>query len=241
MLMVQSTDKASNIAVKVNNVYKTYTSGDVVVKAVMGISFTVKRGEFAAIVGPSGSGKSTLMNLMGTVDRPTSGSIYIDGEDISKLNDEQLAVFRNKHMGFVFQAFNLINGLTAQQNVFLPLLANATEVPEKERYEKSAELLSSLGLGERLHLPPSKLSGGEQQRVAIARALVNNPSLILADEPTGDLDTKSGENVVKLLSSVCKERNVTIIMITHNLEITSYCDKIIYVRDGKLEKEKVVR
>ena len=241
MLMAQSTGKASNIAVKVDNVYKTYTSGDVVVKAVMGISFTVKRGEFAAIVGPSGSGKSTLMNLMGTVDRPTSGSIYIDGEDISKLNDEQLAVFRNKHMGFVFQAFNLINGLTAQQNVFLPLLANATEVPEKERYEKAAELLSSLGLGERLHLPPSKLSGGEQQRVAIARALVNNPSLILADEPTGDLDTKSGENVVKLLSSVCKERNVTIIMITHNLEITSYCDKIIYVRDGKLEKEKVVR
>ena len=201
----------------------------------------MKRGEFAAIVGPSGSGKSTLMNLMGTVDRPTSGSIYIDGEDISKMDDEQLAVFRNKHMGFIFQAFNLINGLTAQQNVFLPLLANATEVPEKERYRKSAELLSSLGLGERLHLPPSKLSGGEQQRVAIARALVNDPSLILADEPTGDLDTKSGENVVKLLSKVCKERNVTIIMITHNLEITSYCDKIIYIRDGKLEKEKVVR
>ena len=201
----------------------------------------MKKGEFAAIVGPSGSGKSTLMNLIGTVDRPTSGSIYIDGEDISKMNDEQLAVFRNKHMGFVFQAFNLINGLTAQQNVFLPLLANATEVPEKERYIKSAELLSSLGLGERLRLPPSKLSGGEQQRVAIARALVNDPSLILADEPTGDLDTKSGENVVKLLAKVCKDRNVTIIMITHNLEITSYCDKIIYIRDGKLEKEKVVK
>ena len=239
--MAQSTAKSSDIAVKVDNVHKTYISGDVEVKAVMGISFTVKRGEFAAIVGPSGSGKSTLMNLIGTVDRPTSGSIYIDGEDISKMNDEQLAVFRNKHMGFVFQAFNLINGLTAQQNVFLPLLANATEVPEKERYAKAAELLSSLGLGERLHLPPSKLSGGEQQRVAIARALVNDPSLILADEPTGDLDTKSGENVVKLLSNVCKERDVTIIMITHNLEITSYCDKIIYVRDGKLEKEKVVR
>ena len=239
--MAQSTAKSGDIAVKVDNVHKTYISGDVEVKAVMGISFTVKRGEFAAIVGPSGSGKSTLMNLIGTIDRPTSGSIYIDGEDISKMNDEQLAVFRNKHMGFVFQAFNLINGLTAQQNVFLPLLANATEVSEKERYAKAAGLLSSLGLGERLHLPPSKLSGGEQQRVAIARALVNDPSLILADEPTGDLDTKSGENVVKLLSNVCKEHNVTIIMITHNLEITSYCDKIIYVRDGKLEKEKVVR
>ncbi len=239
--MVQSTDKSGNIAVRVENVQKTYISGDVEVKAVLGISFTVKKGEFAAIVGPSGSGKSTLMNLIGTVDRPTSGSIYIDGEDISKMNDEQLAVFRNKHMGFVFQAFNLINGLTAQQNVFLPLLANATEVPEKERYIKSAELLSSLGLGERLRLPPSKLSGGEQQRVAIARALVNDPSLILADEPTGDLDTKSGENVVKLLAKVCKDRNVTIIMITHNLEITSYCDKIIYIRDGKLEKEKVVK
>lgn len=236
--MAQSNAKSSDIAVKVDNVHKTYISGDVEVKAVVGISFTVKRGEFAAIVGPSGSGKSTLMNLIGTIDRPTSGAIYIDGEDISKMNDEQLAVFRNKHMGFVFQAFNLINGLTAQQNVFLPLLANATEVPEKERYAKAAELLSSLGLGERLHLPPSKLSGGEQQCVAIARALVNDPSLILADEPTGDLDTKSGENVVKLLSNVCKEHNVTIIMITHNLEITSYCDKIIYVRDGKLEKEK---
>ncbi len=239
--MAQSTNKSGNIAVRVEDVHKTYISGDVEVKAVLGISFTVKRGEFAAIVGPSGSGKSTLMNLIGTVDRPTAGAIYIDGEDISKMNDEQLAVFRNKHMGFVFQAFNLINGLTAQQNVFLPLLANATEVPEKERYRKSAELLDGLGLGERLHLPPSKLSGGEQQRVAIARALVNDPSLILADEPTGDLDTKSGENVVKLLAKVCKDRNVTIIMITHNLEITSYCDKIIYIRDGKLEKEKVIR
>jgi putative ABC transport system ATP-binding protein len=239
--MANSPDKKSEIAIKVDNVHKTYMSGDVEVKAVSGISFNVKKGEFASIVGPSGSGKSTLMNLIGTIDRPTSGAVYIDGVNVSKMNEDELASFRNKKMGFVFQAFNLINGLTAQQNVFLPLLANVPEVPEAQRYAKAAEVLTSLGLGERLKLPPSKLSGGEQQRVAIARALINDPSLILADEPTGDLDTKSGENVVKLLSKISKERDVTILMITHNLEITEYCDKVIYIRDGKLEKEKVLR
>lgn len=227
-------------SVRVEKVGKVYQSGDIEVKALDNVSFTLQEGEFAAIVGPSGSGKSTLMNLLGTIDKPSHGEIYIDGIATSKMDEDKLAEFRNRKLGFVFQAFNLINGLDAQQNVALPLMASEG-ISEEERNKKAAALLSQLGLGERLRLQPSKLSGGEQQRVAIARALINDPAMILADEPTGDLDTKSGENVVKLLAKTCKDRNVTIVMVTHNLEITSYCDRIIYIRDGKIEKEKVLK
>ena len=226
-------------AVRLSNVYKTYKSGEIEVRALEGISFSVKKGEFAAIVGPSGSGKSTLMNVIGTIDKPTRGEVYIDGVPTSKMNSDQLAEFRNKKLGFVFQAFNLINGLNAEQNVILPLLVQ--KMNKEEMVKKADMLLEKLGIGGRLKLTPSKLSGGEQQRVAVARALVTDPTLILADEPTGDLDTKSGENVVRLLRGICKENGVTVVMVTHNLDITKYCDRIIYIRDGKLEKEKVLK
>jgi putative ABC transport system ATP-binding protein len=226
-------------SVRVNNVSKIYKSGDIEIRALDGISFTLEEGEFAAIVGPSGSGKSTLMNVLGTIDKPTHGEVFINDIPTAKMNDDQLAVFRNKELGFVFQAFNLINGLTAEENVAMPLMMQP--MSEEQRLRKADEVLEVLGLGGRLKLPPTKLSGGEQQRVAIARALVNNPTMILADEPTGDLDTKSGEAVVKLLASICKERKVTVVMVTHNTDITKYCDRVIYIRDGKKEKEKVVK
>ncbi len=226
-------------SVRVNNISKIYNAGDIEIRALDGISFTLEEGEFVAIVGPSGSGKSTLMNVLGTIDKPTHGEVYINDIPTAKMNDDQLAAFRNKELGFVFQAFNLINGLTAEEYVAMPLMMQPLSEPD--RLKKAGEMLTVLGLGARLNLPPTRLSGGEQQRVAIARALVNNPTLVLADEPTGDLDTKSGEAVVKLLASISKERKVTIVMVTHNTEITKYCDKIIYIRDGKKEREKVVK
>ncbi len=223
-------------AVRVENVSKVYQSGDIEVNALTDISFTLKQGEFAAIVGPSGSGKSTLMHILGTIDKPTHGEVYIDDVPTSKMNSNQLADFRNKKLGFVFQAFNLINGLSAENNVEMPLMV--TNMPDYERKKRADELLVQLGLGHRLYLTPNKISGGEQQRVAIARALVNNPSLVLADEPTGNLDTKSGEVVLKMLKDISRERNVTMVMVTHNTEITKRCDKVIHIRDGKIEKIK---
>lgn len=226
-------------SVRVHNVTKTYKSGDIQVRALEGISFTLKKGEFAAIVGPSGSGKSTLMNILGTIDKPTEGEVYIDGIPTAKMDGNALAAFRNKKLGFIFQAFNLINGLDAEMNVELPLMASHISV--QERKTRADRLLEQLGLGQRLRLSPARLSGGEQQRVAVARALVNEPSLILADEPTGDLDSKTGESVVKLLRKISDTEDVTIIMVTHNLETTKYCDKIIHIRDGRIEKEEVVK
>ncbi len=226
-------------SIKVHDVSKTYKSGDIRVNALERISFMLKKGEFAAIVGPSGSGKSTLMNILGTIDKPSSGEVYVDGIATAKMNGDELAVFRNKKLGFIFQAFNLINGLDAEQNVELPLMV--TPMPNSERRKKSDALLVQLGLGNRLKLKPSQLSGGEQQRVAVARALINNPALILADEPTGDLDSKTGEEVIKLLKKICKDDKVTIVMVTHNLDTTKYCDRIIHLKDGRIEKEELVK
>lgn len=230
--------KENSIAVEVRNASKTYRSGsEIKVRALEGVSFTLMRGEFVAIVGPSGSGKSTLMNLLGTIDKPTSGQIYIDGAAVDKMSGDELAEFRNRKLGFVFQAFNLVNGLTAEENVELPLMVGQTD----GRRKRADDLLVSLGLGERLKMKPTQLSGGEQQRVAIARALVNNPTLVLADEPTGNLDTKSGEKVVQLLKRVCSEKNVTVVMVTHNPDITLECDHVIHIKDGKIEKEVLKR
>ncbi len=226
-------------SVIVDHVSKIYKSDTVEVRAIDDVSFTAKKGEFVAIVGPSGSGKSSLMHMLGTIDKPTSGEIYIDGIATSKMSGDQLAEFRNSKLGFVFQAFNLVNGLTAEGNVELPLMVNP--ISTAERRERASGLLTQLGLGERLNMKPPKLSGGEQQRVAVARALVNKPTLVLADEPTGDLDTKSGEGVVKLLREICDERGITIIMVTHNLEIIKYCDRVIYLRDGRKEKQVLVK
>jgi putative ABC transport system ATP-binding protein len=227
--------KDTKYSVILNGVGKIYTSGDIKVNALEGVSFRLKKGDFAAIVGPSGGGKSTLMNIIGTIDKPTHGEVYIDGIATSKMEGNNLAEFRNTKLGFVFQAFNLINGLDAEQNVALPLIAS--NIPESERKARADKLLIQLGLSHRLKLKPTQLSGGEQQRVAIARALINNPTLILADEPTGNLDTKSGEEVIKMLRDISKGGNVTIIMVTHNPDLTKYCDEIIYIKDGKIEKK----
>ena len=230
--------KESSIAVEVKNASKTYRSGsEITVRALDGVSFKLTRGEFVAIVGPSGSGKSTLMNLLGTIDKPTSGQIYIDGAAVDRMSGNELAEFRNRKLGFVFQAFNLVNGLTAEENVELPLMV----AQGGDRRKKADDLLASLGLGERLKMKPTQLSGGEQQRVAIARALINNPTLVLADEPTGNLDTKSGEKVVQLLKRVCSEKNVTVVMVTHNPDITVECDRVIHIKDGRIEKEVLKR
>lgn len=237
--MIIMSKETSNYSVVVNGVSKVYRmSESLEVDALTDVSFKLKKGEFVAIVGPSGSGKSTLMNILGTIDKPTNGEVYIDGIPTSKMNGNELAEFRNKKLGFVFQAYNLITGLDAEKNVELPLMT--VNMSDFERSEKAQKLLVRLGLGERLKMRPTQLSGGEQQRVAIARALINEPALILADEPTGNLDTHSGDEVIKLLKSICKGGHVTIVMVTHNLDIAKYCDRIIHIKDGKIEKQEVL-
>lgn len=222
----------------VEDVSKVYRSGDIEVKALDHVSFSLKKGEFAAIVGPSGSGKSTLMNMLGTIDKPTSGEIYIDGVATSKMNGDQLADFRNKKLGFVFQAFNLINGMDAEANVELPMMA--TSMPSSERKKRADELLAQFGLGHRLKNRPQQLSGGEQQRVAVARALANRPPLLLADEPTGNLASQQSVEVIKILGKISKEDDVTVVMVTHNTDLTKHCDRILHIRDGRLEKDRVM-
>jgi putative ABC transport system ATP-binding protein len=179
------------------------------------------------------------MHILGTIDKPSSGEVYIDGIATSKMDGNRLAEFRNGKLGFVFQSFNLVNGLTAEMNVELPLMVNP--MSSTERKKKARQLLDYLGLQDRTYLKPTQLSGGQQQRVAVARALVNNPSLVLADEPTGNLDTKSGDEVIKLFKDICNEKNVTIVMVTHNPDITRKCDHVIHIKDGRLDKNEVLK
>jgi putative ABC transport system ATP-binding protein len=233
------TEQASlqDITVRTDNLWKVYMLGGVEYAALRGVSISVKRGEFVAIVGPSGSGKSTLMNLLGTLDRPSKGEVYLDGVAVSTLQGDALASLRNKVIGFVFQSYNLVPYLRVMDNVVLPLVARG--VSSSERTAKAKALLEYLGLGDQMTKKPNQLSGGQQQRVGIARALVNDPSIILADEPTGNLDTKTGESVMELLRQISSEKKVTVIMVTHNLEITDYCHRVIFVRDGVVEREAV--
>lgn len=218
---------------KVENLVKTYGEGDNIVNAVDDISLSVNKGEFVAIVGASGSGKSTLLHLLGGVDRPTSGKIYIDGNEINNMNNDKLAIFRRRQIGIVYQLYNLIPILTVEENISLPCDLDGNR-PDKERMDL---ILKSFGLFERRNHLPNELSGGQQQRTSIARALINNPAILLADEPTGNLDSKSTEEIMSILKMSNRDFNQTIIMITHNLEIAKEADRIITIQDGKILRE----
>ena len=221
---------------EIHKIKKIYQMGKVKVEALKGVSFYVDKGEFVAIMGPSGSGKSTLMHIIGCLDKPTEGDFVIGGKDVSKLNDDKLAEIRNKSIGFVFQQFNLLSRNSILHNVETPLIYAG--IKTKKRRELSIQALESVGLSDRAKHKPNEISGGEKQRVAIARALVNNPLIILADEPTGNLDTKTGEEIMKIFDKLYQEGH-TIIMVTHDVEIARHAQRIIHLRDGLIEKDEV--
>jgi putative ABC transport system ATP-binding protein len=224
---------ANGWVIQAENLTKVYKMGDVEVHALNGLSMKIARGEIVAIMGPSGSGKSTLMNIIGCLDRPTTGEYLLDGEPVSRLTDDQLATIRNHKVGFVFQSFNLLSRATALANVELPVRYSGVV---HGRREKAREALESVGLTDRIYHRPNELSGGQQQRVAIARALVNDPAIILADEPTGNLDTKSGQEIMELLLKLNREHGTTLIIVTHAADIAAHSQRIIRIRDGVVEE-----
>lgn len=223
--------------IEISKMSKIYRIGDVEVKALNDVNLSIKKQEFVSIVGPSGSGKSTLMNMIGCLDVPTFGEYSLDGVEVSGLSDDQLANIRNLKIGFIFQGFNLIPKLNAVENVELPLIYQG--ISTKERYERSLEALNLVGLGDRVHHKPTELSGGQQQRVAIARALVGNPPIILADEPTGNLDSKSGKDIMNMLKEMHAKGN-TIILITHDNDIAMQAKRVVRIQDGKINEDRMV-
>jgi len=229
-----SIDPPNGWVIQAQNLTKVYKMGQVEVHALNGLSLKIARGEIVAIMGPSGSGKSTLMNIIGCLDRPTSGEYILDSEPVAKLTDDQLATIRNRKVGFVFQSFNLLNRATALANVELPVRYSGVV---HGRREKARTALESVGLSDRMHHRPNELSGGQQQRVAIARALVNDPAIILADEPTGNLDTKSGQEIMDLLLRLNREHGTTLIIVTHAADIAAHTQRIIHIRDGVVEDQ----
>jgi putative ABC transport system ATP-binding protein len=226
-------DVQDKLVVQAKELTKIYRMGEMEVQALRGASLDIERGETVAIMGPSGSGKSTLMNILGCLDRPSGGDYYLDGENVAQMGDDQLAQVRNRKVGFIFQSFNLLPRASALANVELPMRYSAKSGSERRR--KAREALQLVGLDDRMDHRPSELSGGQQQRVAIARALVNDPAIVMADEPTGNLDSKTGEEIMDLLLRLNKERGVTLIMVTHDPDVASRTERIIRIRDGQVE------
>ena len=222
---------------QVNDLSKTYGKGDTIVTALGGISFSVEKGEFVAIIGASGSGKSTLMHLLGGVDRPTAGKVVIDGNEIYKSNESELAIFRRRNIGIIYQFYNLIPTLTAEENIMLPRLLDNRK-PDKSKLEN---ILETIGLADRAKHLPSELSGGQQQRVSVGRALINDPAIILADEPTGNLDSKTSREIIDLLKLSNKRFNQTLLVITHNENVALQADRVITISDGQILRDEVVR
>jgi putative ABC transport system ATP-binding protein len=228
----------SNTVIEVNNLQKTYRMGEVIVHALRGVSMQVARGEMVAIMGPSGSGKSTLMNMLGCLDTPTTGEYYLDGTKVSSLNDRALTHIRRHKIGFVFQTYNLLPRTSALANVELPLIYSG--IPRRERRERAKHALELVGLADRMHHQPNELSGGQQQRVGIARSLASEPAIVLADEPTGNLDTYSGEEVMAIFQQLNQDRGMTIILVTHEPDISQHAQRIIWLRDGLVEHTEQV-
>lgn len=225
--------------VRLENVSKVYVAGKIKYPALKGISTLFYKGEFTAIMGPSGSGKSTLLNLIGGLDKPTEGRIIVCGKNLEHMSSDELAEYRNEKVGFVFQLFNLIGYLNAIENVMLPMAIK--KVDFKERKEKAMKILKMLGLEDKINKKPNELSGGERQRVAIARALVNDPELILADEPTGNVDSENAKIIINAFRKLVDENGITVIMVTHNIELSRFCDRVLILRDGIIEREEVIR
>ena len=230
----------SSTVIAVKNLVKTYIVGEVEVRALRGVNLDVQRGEFLAVTGPSGSGKSTFMHIVGCLDRPTSGQYFLDGQDVSRMSKDALAAVRNRKIGFVFQGFNLLSRTSALDNVELPLLYGSG-LRAGERLKRAMEMLGTVGLGNRAVHHPNQLSGGQQQRVAIARALINNPSIVLADEPTGNLDSKTSIEVMDIFQRLNRERGITVVLITHEHDIAEYGSRIVSFRDGLVVADKPVQ